>query len=84
MKVCRFDRPDFSPDRAAARQVQSEKRCSGAQNRMKKSRRKRYNACGGLSGGLNLDIFVSHPNRNPAQRIRFGSEEQQNERGMSF
>ena len=32
----------------------------------------------------NLDIFVSYPNRNPAKRIRFGSEEQQNERGMRF
>ena len=25
-----------------------------------------------------------HPNRNPAKRLRFGSEEQQNERAMSF
>ena len=45
-----------------------------------------------VEGAVKIDIFetgqnrreAAAPSRNPAQRLRFGSEEQHNERAMSF
>ena len=58
-----------------------------------KSRSKRYKACSDVEGTVKTDILfndrqnrraAADPNRNRFAGLRFGSEEQQNERAMSF
>ena len=65
----------------------------GALCRLQKRRSKRYPACSDVKGAVKINIFplprkcrrtAAAPSRNSAQRLRLGSEEQQNERTMSF